>query len=360
MASSVPRTAIVTFAAGSEASRRIAGVAAAARIVRELAQAGVDTAWLIAPDGLGPAAQRDIERLADGMEVEIAVEPPPALEQAADLIRLAGDRLVRAEALGGAGDAESIRLDSAGAAAAILARTGKSSDGPVSRWLNRPLSRRLSALLLLVPGVRPIHATVGTALLAAAMFAALVAGGGIGLIAGALLFQAASIFDGVDGEIARATFRTSPSGAVIDSAVDVATNFGFVIGLTVNLALQGSETALALSAWGFVLFALGLSVIAWRAVRAHGPFSLDLVKHQYRRRFPSAAVGRLIRFLTIMASRDFFALLFALLILAGLPMAVLCLFAAAATVWILFVLGSIRLPVHSAATGTEAAPSLCR
>mgnify|MGYP003575214086 FL=1 len=233
-------------------------------------------------------------------------------------------------------------------AAQVLRATGKASDGPVSRWLNRPLSRRISALLLLVPGIRPTHATVGTAVLALAMFAALVGAGAPGLIAGALLYQAASIFDGVDGEIARATFRSSRSGAVLDSAVDVATNFGFIAGLTLNLAQRGEEMATALSAWGFVLFAAGLALIAWRAARAHGPFSLDLVKHQYRRRFPGAAAGALIRFLTIVSSRDFFALLFALLVVAGLPLAVLWLFAAAATTWILFVLGSIRLPLQAA------------
>ena len=49
------------------------------------------------------------------------------------------------------------------------------------------------------------------------------------------------------------------------------------------------------------------------------------------------------RFLTIVSSRDFFAMLFAGLILAGVPMAVLYVFAAAASVWILFVLGLIRM-----------------
>jgi 1L-myo-inositol 1-phosphate cytidylyltransferase / CDP-L-myo-inositol myo-inositolphosphotransferase len=346
------RIADVRFASGAAAGRRVAGVAAAARIVRELAEAGFTEARLVGPGGtIGDRAWRDVRRLAGGMKIEVTSGQPDPLE-GAEIVP--GDRLIPADRLraGTSADFNSagIALDR-GAAMAILRGTAKASDGPVSRWLNRPVSRRLSALLLRVPGMRPLHATIGTGLLALAMFAFLVGGGEGGLVAGALLFQAASVFDGVDGEIARATFRASHVGALLDNVVDVATNMLLVIGLTLNLAWRGSEQAAALSAWGFVLFAAGLSIITWRAARTHGPLSLDLVKHQYRRRFPSAAAGAVIQFLTVVSSRDFFALLFAVLIVAGFPMAVLYLFAAAATVWILFVLGSIRLPAHPSAAG---------
>ena len=69
-----------------------------------------------------------------------------------------------------------------------------------------------------------------TRLLALAMLPVLLLGGETGLILGGILFQAASVLDGVDGEMARATFRTSPSGATLDSAVDIATNLLFVAG----------------------------------------------------------------------------------------------------------------------------------
>jgi phosphatidylglycerophosphate synthase len=330
-----PRSAIVAFGSAAEAGRPVAGVAAAARIVRELAEAGFAEIWLVLPDPdrMGARASADLRRLCGAAAVRIAREPPAL----ADGLRVPSDPLPGA----------AVRLDRTGATAAILAATAKASDGPVSRWLNRPVSRRLSALLLRIPGVRPIHATLGTALLALAMFAALVAGGDGGLVAGALLFQAASVFDGVDGEIARATFRASRSGAALDSAVDVATTLLLVIGLAFNLGTHGEPFAFALAGWGLGLFALGLAIIAWRAARARGPFSLDHVKHDYGR-VSGRLVPMLLRFLTIVSSRDFFALLFALLILAGLPMGVLYLFAAAATVWILFVIGSIAMGRGSA------------
>jgi phosphatidylglycerophosphate synthase len=320
------KRAIVRFERAGAAGRRVAGVAAAARIVRDLAEAGVAEAWLALPPGdrLDAAAMADLDRLSGPLDVRIADD---GLEADADMERLAGDRLVPS-------------------AAAILKRTGKDGDGPVSRALNRPVSRFISGLLLQMPGVRPIHATIGTALLAMSMFAALAFGGETGLLVGGLLFHAASVFDGVDGEIARATFRSSHSGAVLDSAVDVGTNLLFVIGITLNLGAR-SDLALLLAGWGFALFVLGLAAIAWRASRAAGPFSLDMVKHFYRRRFSGRLVPWLIEAMTIVSSRDFFALLFAALILAGLPMAVLTLFAAAATVWILFVLGSIRMPLEA-------------
>jgi len=345
-------TVLVTFDSAGDGSRRIAGVAAAARIVREAAEAGCDAAWLALPAGqpLAAAAMADVRRLAGGMPVRIVADEEPA----GAALRLPGDRLIPASAIremaagapvpAGAGI---VRLDDPRASAELLRRTGKAGDGPVSRWLNRPVSRRLSALLLRVPGIRPLHATAGTALLAAAMFGALAFGGGPGLVAGALLFQAASIFDGVDGELARATFRASRAGALLDSIVDVATNLLFVAGLAFNLWAGGSDQALPVAGWGFVLFVLGLGAIAWRSARAAGPFSLDAVKHDYGQRFPGRLIPRLIDAATIVSSRDFFALLFALLILAGLPTAVLYIFAAAATVWILFVIGALALPARS-------------
>ena len=326
LAAAQPRRAVIRFSSASQAERRVAGVAAAGRIVHQLAEQGWSEVRLVLGDGkqLGPAASDDVARLAGPMTVHIANGLP--LDEVSE-IQLSGDR-----------------FDHPDATADILDASGKPGDGPVSRWLNRPVSRRISAILLRMPGIRPIHATAVTALVAAAMFGALLWGGAAGLLAGAILYQAASILDGVDGEIARATLRVSRSGAAIDTAVDAATNIMFVLGLTINLGLGGDRIAALLAAWGFILFLVGLAAIAWRTSRGQGPFNLDLVKHHYARRFPGRLVPWLIDMATIVSSRDFYALLFMLLILAGLPAAVLYIFSAAATVWILFVMNSLRRP----------------
>jgi CDP-L-myo-inositol myo-inositolphosphotransferase len=356
----LPREAIVRFGEVGAAARRIAGVAAAARILRELAEAGVARSWLLLPEGdtLDQGAMDDVNRLAGKMGVRVADGLLPSdapLES--ETLALDGNRLFAASALrdGDFGpDSAAIRLDDPGASARILRQAGKTSDGPVSRHLNRPVSRAITAVLLHLPWIRPIHATVGTGLLALAMVVALLSGGTAGLIAGGLLFHAASIFDGVDGEIARATFRSTKAGAMLDSMVDIATNLAFVLGVTVNLAAAGDRLAPMLTAWGFALFLLGLAAVAWRASRSGSAFGFDVVKNHYRRRFPGRLAGGVIRFLIVVSSRDFFALLFPLLILAGIPIAVLCLFAAAATVWILFVLGAIRMPIETALAPNQA------
>lgn len=338
----------MTFAGGAAASRPVAGVAAAARILRELDQAGFDKAWLLLPAGemLSAAARADVERLAGRLSA-VEVHEAPAGPVA---VRLTGDRLIPAGRIGKSN--EGLRLDGPDAGKAILRATGKSGDGPVSHWVNRPISRAISSMLLRIPGFRPIHATIGTMILAVSMFVFLVAGGDSGLIAGALLFKAASIFDGVDGEVARATFRTSRTGATLDTTVDVGTNMMFILGVTINLGGRGMDLAYRLGAWGFGLFVLGLAIIALRSSSSEGHFSLDLLKKDVGG-FSGRIVRPIMRFLTVVSSRDFFALLFPVLILTGSPMAVLIIFAAAATVWIPFIIGSMLMKASRVAALPE-------
>jgi CDP-L-myo-inositol myo-inositolphosphotransferase len=339
----VPSGVVIEFPSARDAGRLVAGVAAAARIIRELSEAGVSSAWLRSVDGqpIDAAAMRDVERLAGPTVVRIG--EPPADESVATI---SGKHLIPAEALSaffanpGHFVLSAIDLTDRDAAAEILRRTGKATDGPVSRWINRPLSRALSAILVTIPGFRPVHATVGTAALALMMFAALVLGGEWGLIVGALLFQAASIFDGVDGEVARATFRSSSAGAALDSAVDTATTFLFIVGLATNLASSGQEVALALAAWSVVLIAAGLALIRW----CGGSLNLDQLKLYYRDRFPGSHMRKVMAFLTVISSRDFFALANAAMIVLGFPMGPLYGFAASTSVWILFVVGSVLAP----------------
>ena len=332
---------LVTFVSAGEADRRVAGVAAAARIVRTLVLAGHDRIWLAVPGGgpLPAAAEEDLRRLSEGAAVDVVDDN--ALEDA---------RIGRSEFDGL--EVAAPRLTSM----AILKATGKASDGPVSRWLNRPVSQRISALLLhFFPDIRPLHATIGTALIAATMFAVLLLGGAPGLIAGGLLFHAASVFDGVDGEIARATFRTSPAGAALDTGVDMATNLFFMLGVTINLGLSEGREAVLVGGWGFLIFAVGLILISRLAARAEGSFSLDLLKHRYRRQVSGPVASGLIKFGTVVTGRDVFALAFALLIIAGAAMVATYLFAVSATIWLIFVIAAAVPERHPCQTRERSA-----
>jgi len=170
------------------------------------------------------------------------------------------------------------------------------------------------------------------------MIACLLRGDNWGLVAGALLFQAASIFDGVDGEMARATFRTSRGGAALDSMIDAVTNLAFIAGVACNLQMQGHWLAARIGFTGLALLAAGLLLIGRASTKSNAPFSFDVVKDHYRTRSGGSESSRLVQGLTFATSRDFFALVFALLIAFGMAPQVLALFAVAAAGWLVAVI----------------------
>ena len=79
----------------------------------------------------------------------------------------------------------------------------KPQDGFVSRFLNRPISRRITRVLLKFP-VRPSVWTISIFVLPIIACVFFVRGDYVSIVIGAAIFQAFSILDGCDGEIARA------------------------------------------------------------------------------------------------------------------------------------------------------------
>jgi CDP-L-myo-inositol myo-inositolphosphotransferase len=304
-------SAVVAFASARDADRRIAGVAAAARAVRGLADEGAGKVRLRVGGKavLSRSTLDDVERLRGAAAVAVErgkgplAHPPSSWE--------------------------------------VVRATGKPGDGLVSRWLNRPASQRISLVLLKVPGARPIHATIANMLVALVMFAVLLFDGRTGLLLGGILFQAASILDGVDGEMARATYRSSGAGATLDSAVDMATNLLFLLGMTVNLASRDSGWIGWIGGWAFCLVTGGALLIARRARAGGGPLTFDLLKRRGGEDRSADLADLLVRAGTVVASRDCFAFLFMILIIAGLERTALSIFSALATIWILFVLSSL-------------------
>lgn len=308
----------IAFSAGREADRRIAGVAAAGRVVRDLAQAGAGETWLTIGDGrpLAAATLEDIERLRGIMQVRIVA---PA-EAPADLSPI-----------------PSPAMD----AMTILRGTAKPGDGLVSRYFNRPISQRISWVVLAIPGARPIHATIASALFALVMFWGMLEGGKYGLMLGGILFQAASVVDGVDGEMARATFRATDFGKTLDSAIDMATNFLFVLALTLHLGRHGGHFPHWIGFWSIGLMVTGAVLIGWRTRAGGAPLSFDLLK----RSGPIHNVVDLIYWaVQALTGRDVFAFLFMVLIIAGLAQVALSIFATVGTVWFLYVFVSLFLP----------------
>lgn len=327
------QTAAFRFASARTANRLVAGVPAAARLARSYseAQPGAPLVLVLGGDGrLAALTLAEIARIAPGVAVElgegtgISAEILPDADTIAAL--LAGE--VPLPPL--PSDPEAALRQ---AARAIIRATAKPGDGIVSRHLNRPVSQACSALLLRLAWLRPGHATVLTAVIAAAMLACLLIGTVAGLIAGAVLFQLASIADGIDGEIARATFRTSPQGAAWDSGVDAATNLGFLAGVIANLWLRSEQSPALIGLAGLGILALGMGLLGWQA-RARGePLNFDGAKRMLGQR--ESALTRWLRYLTM---RDFYCLFLAVMIAIGQVTAALAIFALAAAGWLVTVI----------------------
>jgi choline kinase/phosphatidylglycerophosphate synthase len=101
----------------------------------------------------------------------------------------------------------------------ILKSMVKSNDGPISRYLNRPVSQFMSRYLAKW-GIRPnVITTVVTliTLIAAAMVTSIHYHW---IVLGGIFFHLASILDGCDGEVARITFRCTRFGALYDVISD--------------------------------------------------------------------------------------------------------------------------------------------
>jgi hypothetical protein len=218
---------VIFFESAANATYNVAGLPAAARAVREVAAFGVDHCWIATRDDWhpDPDCRAELARMAGAMGFQIVTLERQTPDLSGTVIMFCGEDIlstgsIRSALLGLINTGQRLASISANSdriedtadsersvkpldkvARRIIAETGKPGDGIVSRTINRPISRAISRQLLRWPAIRPLHATLGTALLGMAMLVSLLTGGNSGLVVGALLFQAASIFDGVDGEI---------------------------------------------------------------------------------------------------------------------------------------------------------------
>jgi CDP-L-myo-inositol myo-inositolphosphotransferase len=108
---------------------------------------------------------------------------------------------------------------------------GKSADGPVSRWLNRPVSICLSKVLVnfnITPNQISFFSFM-LSMVAAGLFAL---GDYLYLALGGIVAQFASIIDGSDGEVARLKYLSSDYGGWFDAVLDRYADAFLLFGLT--------------------------------------------------------------------------------------------------------------------------------
>lgn len=211
------------------------------------------------------------------------------------------------------------------AARQLFAALVKPSDGPVSRHLNRHVSRAITRLVLPM-GVTPNVMTVFVALTGLlGAYCASFPSPGLQLV-GAALYQLHSIIDGCDGEIARLTQRFGKHGALIDSVVDDTCNAAFFFGLSVGVArLYEISWPLATGTLTAVAYAGVIALQYGVVLRATG-------RGDKTKFWAAPSVERLTLFgiFKALLRRDVFVLLILIAVALGLQQAAVALFPLAA------------------------------
>jgi len=122
----------------------------------------------------------------------------------------------------------------------LLANLDKPSDGPISRYLNRPISTRISKYLVKT-NLTPNHVSLFSFALCCIGASLFFFGEYPYLLLGAILAQASSIVDGCDGEVARLKFQGTEFGAWFDAVLDRYADAFLLFGLTYYVySLSGS------------------------------------------------------------------------------------------------------------------------
>jgi phosphatidylglycerophosphate synthase len=106
----------------------------------------------------------------------------------------------------------------------------KPQDGFISRFLNRPISRRITRVLIKFP-IHPNAWTISSFVLPLVASFFLIRGDYVSVVIGAAIFQVFSVVDGCDGEIARAKDLESKFGERLDSFCDFLASLLYVLAL---------------------------------------------------------------------------------------------------------------------------------
>ncbi|MFQ5704924.1 MAG: CDP-alcohol phosphatidyltransferase family protein [Gemmatimonadales bacterium] len=273
-----------------------------------------------------------------GTDTGIALASPTALRRIQDSIAQTGgcidpsgvraltdDDLVRDVEVGGLiWHAIERTADALQAERKLISGVRKSSDGPISKNINRPISTTISRFLSKTP-VTPNQVTLVTLIIGLATGVVATIGGYWGFLATGLLFQLTSILDGVDGELAKLTYRGSRSGEWFDTISDNITYVAFLLGLIVGV--YRSDIAPVF----FYLGILGLVLALLTFVNIYTYLALQkksgsFLAVNYGFEQGGGWLKRFLRVVQYLGKRDLMAFLVMLLAIAGQIQWVLALF----------------------------------
>ena len=326
--------------AGDPAAR-VAGLPVLLRQLLSLQDAGVDEVHVELPADQIPVDARLTLRVLS----RTAAEVDASLTARVGLVwhRLLPKRLVAA---GYTGDIERAPLEPnefvIAAADAASRRTAeellfqsllKATDGIISRTINRPISLRVTRLLL-DSALTPNQMTLIAAAFGFAGIALVWWGGLPWLFPGALLFNLQSILDGCDGEISRLKYIRSRLGEWLDQVLDDVVNVGFFAVAGWTVWQSGSTLALWVTVIGTVLHLIyQLALYVALVTRGGGSGSITSIHwwgqkpqvHGTAAAPPAApSLARLIKETVEMAGRrDFFTFLYLPAVLLDVPLVAL-------------------------------------
>jgi CDP-L-myo-inositol myo-inositolphosphotransferase len=160
---------------------------------------------------------------------------------------------------------------------------GKGNDGPVSRWLNRPFSIRLSRILVTFP-ITPNQISLFAFLLSVIAAALFTLGEYWFLVLGGCIAQFASMIDGSDGEVARLKYLSSDYGGWFDAVLDRYADAFLLFGL--SWYVYGQNPSSSVLTIGFLAI-IGSFMVSYTADKYD-----KLMKHRIQK---GVRIGRDIR-----------------------------------------------------------------
>lgn len=203
---------------------------------------------------------------------------------------------------------------------ALIRSLTKPTDGWVSRNLNRPISTLVSRVLAHT-SVTPNQFTIVTGLIGLLCGYFLAMGGYWNWLIGGALFHLTSVFDGVDGELARLKFKSSPFGQWLDTLVD---NLSYLVGLggiIIGIYRMGASDAVKIAGLLAVVFAvLALASLYFYLLRFKSGGTLLNVEYSFQG--GTSFWDKAFQVGAAFGKRDLFALIFfGLGIIGQMPMA---------------------------------------
>ncbi len=182
----------------------------------------------------------------------------------------------------------------------------KPNDGPVSRYINRPLSVMISRRLVnhrITPNQISVFSFL-CSVLAAGLFAL---DGYLALLLGGFMAQFASVIDGCDGEVARLTYQSSSYGGWLDAVLDRYADALLLLGLTWHVYTDKTDSLILLIGFLAIIGSFMLSF----TVDKHDSLMRDRISHGKRLR-----LGRDIRVFLIFLGAVFNQAYLALVVIA--------------------------------------------